>query len=110
MDKAKLASTVKMILTPYAQETPSNAPITSKLAFDDQHGSYAVLQVGWDGSRYIHGALIHVDIIDGKVWIQFDGTETGIADDLLDAGIPHDQIVLGFRPPEVRPYTGFASH
>ena len=25
-----------------------------------------------------------------------------------DAGVPKDQIVLAFRPPEVRPYTGFA--
>ncbi|WP_143302038.1 element excision factor XisH family protein [Candidatus Entotheonella palauensis] len=24
------------------------------------------------------------------------------------AGVPHDQIVLAFKPPEVRPYTDFA--
>ena len=30
------------------------------------------------------------------------------ADDLLDAGIQKDQIVLGFQPPDIRPYTEFA--
>ncbi len=44
----------------------------------------------------------------GKIWIQRDGTEEGIAADLERAGIPKEHIVLGFRPPELRPYTGYA--
>jgi hypothetical protein len=49
-----------------------------------------------------------VDIINGKIWIQRDGTEYGVARELVDAGVPKSQIVLGFRPPEIRPYTEFA--
>jgi XisI protein len=41
--------------------------------------------------------LIHVDIIDGKLWIQHDGTERGIARDLTAGGIPNDRIVLAFQ-------------
>ncbi|GAK56474.1 FdxN element excision controlling factor protein like [Candidatus Vecturithrix granuli] len=40
--------------------------------------------------------------------VQYDGTEDGVAAELVAAGIPHNAIVLGFRPPEVRPFTGFA--
>ncbi|MCB0181003.1 MAG: XisI protein [Anaerolineae bacterium] len=36
-----------------------------------------------------------------KVWIQYDGAES-IAADLVDAGIPKEAIVLGFRPPALR--------
>ncbi|USR93219.1 XisI protein [Phormidium yuhuli AB48] len=43
-----------------------------------------------------------------KVWIHQDGLEDGIADELLNAGIPQDKIVLGFHHPDLRPYTGFA--
>jgi hypothetical protein len=43
-----------------------------------------------------------------QIWIQRDGTEHGIATDLLDAGVPKEHIVLGFKPPEVRKYTDFA--
>jgi hypothetical protein len=64
--------------------------------------------VGWEGSRRVHGALIHVDIVDGKIWIHRDGTEDGIAGELEEAGIPKSAIVLGFREPDVRPYTGYA--
>ena len=59
--------------------------------------------------RPIHDALIHVEVLDGKLWIQFDGTEDGIASELVEAGIPRDHIVLGFKPPEVRPDTDFAA-
>lgn len=42
------------------------------------------------------------------LWIQLDGTEDGIAGDLLAAGIPKDRIVLGFKSPDSRQHTGFA--
>ncbi len=109
MDKLGYSKIVKDIIASYAQDKPYNIKILSRCAFDDEHNSYALLQAGWDGDKYIHGALIHVDIIDDKVWIQYDGTEDGIADEMIEAGIPQDKIVLGFRPPEIRPYTGFAT-
>ena len=52
--------------------------------------------------------MLHVNIIDNKPWIQHDGTEEGIALELVAAGIPKEQIVLGFRPLEQRKYTEFA--
>ncbi len=55
-----------------------------------------------------HEALVHVDILDGRFWIQYDGTESGVANDLVDAGVPRDRIVLAFHPPTLRGLTGFA--
>ena len=40
--------------------------------------------------------------------IEEDWTEEGIATDLLEAGVPHEDIVLAFHPPEKRPLTDFA--
>jgi hypothetical protein len=51
---------------------------------------------------------VHVDLIDGKFWIQRDGTERGIAQELLDTGVPKDRIVLAFRSPAKRQLTDFA--
>lgn len=53
--------------------------------------------------------MLHIDIRDGKVWIQHDGTEEGVAEELAKAGILRDRIVLAFKPPEIRPYTEFAA-
>ena len=55
-----------------------------------------MIYTGWDEWRRVHGTVIHVDIRDGKVWIQHDGTEDGIAYEFLEAGIPHEHIVLAF--------------
>jgi hypothetical protein len=43
-----------------------------------------------------------------KGWIQHGGTEDGITEELVVAGIPRDHIVLGFPSPEKRKYTAFA--
>lgn len=40
---------------------------------------------------------------------QEDWTERGVAADLEEAGIPKSEIVLGFQPPEVRPFTEYAA-
>jgi hypothetical protein len=52
--------------------------------------------------------LLHLDIKNGKIWIQYDGTEDGIAYELLKLGVPYQDIVLGFQPARVRSDTEFA--
>ncbi|MGI2907271.1 XisI protein [Tolypothrix sp. VBCCA 56010] len=81
----------------------------SQVLFDDERGRYLVLDIGWSDDKYLHATPIHLDLIDDKIWIQFDDTEEGIANDLLAAGVPKNDIVLGFRHPQVRKYTSFAA-
>lgn len=99
---------VRDLIETYAQFKPSHGQIESEVVFDPRHDHYELMYIGWDGVRRIHGSFIHIDIIDGKVWVQHDGTSVGVANELADAGIPHDEIVLGFKPAHVRPLTGFA--
>jgi XisI protein len=76
---------------------------------DPDRDHYEVLHVGWDGSRRVHGSVVHIDIRAGKVWVQYDGTTLPVAEELVAAGIPKEDIVLGFHPAEVRCHTGFAT-
>lgn len=64
--------------------------------------------MGWRNQKRIYGPVLHLDIIDGKIWIQQDGTESGIANELFALGVPKDDIVLAFHPPLVRQFTEFA--
>ena len=43
-----------------------------------------------------------------KIWIQYDGTEVGVANELIELGIPKKSIVLGFHDPNARKFTEFA--
>lgn len=99
---------IKQILLEYTKYKPVYGDIETTVSFDDEHSNYTLLQAGWDGDDYLHGAVVHVQIINGKIWIQYDGTEEGIATELLEAGVPKEQIVLGFRHPSERQYTGLA--
>ncbi|MBG1257727.1 XisI protein [Nostoc commune] len=81
---------------------------SSQVIFDDERGQYLVLDIGWNGDQYLHSTPIHLNLIGDKVWIQYDDTEEGIANDLTGAGVSKSDIVLGFRHPKVRQYTGFA--
>ena len=56
----------------------------------------------------MHGCVVHIQIIGDKVWIQCDGVEDSITQDLEAAGIPKEKIVLAFYPAHVRPHTGYA--
>jgi hypothetical protein len=51
---------------------------------------------------------VHVDLIDGKFWIQRDGTEHGIPKELVAAGVLREHVVLAFKPPEIRRHTDYA--
>ena len=99
---------IERILTEYARIPYAHGDVERQTVFDRTSQHYLLMLVGWEGVRRVHGCLIHMDIINGKIWIQRDGTEYGMARELLDAGVPKDHIVLAFRPPDVRPHTGFA--
>lgn len=44
---------------------------------------------------------------EGKIWIEVDGTEGGVAYDLLRAGVQKEDIVLGFLHPNRRKLVEF---
>lgn len=99
---------IQDVLQEYVQIQYAHGNIQNEAVFDPEADRYLVISVGWDKYKRIHGCLIHLDIIDGKVWIQRDGTEYGIARELEEAGIPKHHIVLGFHSLDVRPYTEYA--
>ena len=48
-------------------------------------------------------------MIARKIRLQRDGTEYSVANELVDLGVPREDIVLGFQAPYKRPYTDFAA-
>jgi hypothetical protein len=99
---------IQDILQEYAQYRPSYGTVDVELVIDRDHDHYQIMTVGWNGNERVHGCLIHVDIKDGKIWIQHDGTEAGIANRLVERGVPKTDIVLAFHAPFRRQFTEFA--
>ena len=99
---------IRELIQRYAQHQPACGEVQIEVIFDETNDHYELMYAGWNGPYRIHGSVLHIDIRQEKVWIQYDGTEDGIAEELVKAGIPHDRIVLAFKPPDVRAHTDFA--
>ena len=99
---------IERVLTEYANYPCAAAGVETRLLFDHERDQYALIELDWQDIHRIHNCVLHLEIINGKIWIQEDNTEDGIATDLEAAGIPKDQVVLGFRHPDLRQYTDYA--
>lgn len=103
---------IKAALQEYVRESAPRSEMVDvevELILDTQSDHYEVISVGWSNNRRIHGTVLHLDIRGGKIWIQHDGTEEGIAYRLVEAGVPKTDIVLGFHSPYKRQFTEFAT-
>ena len=101
-------SLIEQVLLAHTKVAASVGEVQFQTVFDRDHDHYLLVQVGWGRQKRIYGTLAHIDLVGDKVWIQHDGMEEGLANQLRDAGIPAENIVLGYRIPEVRQHTGYA--
>jgi hypothetical protein len=112
VNSSSYSTLVKQALAEYKTSFVANSldplPYELTLVFDDEHQQYIVRSVGWQKNKRILTTILHVAIRNGKIWIEEDWTEEGIATYFLDHGVPNDHIVLGFHAPTMRPYTEFA--
>lgn len=92
-------ATIKKTLTPQ---------IKSQAVIDKDNKHYQLLSIGWHNNKYVYMVSFHFDLIEDKVWIQQNNTDTLIADELIERGISRTDIVLGFIPEKIRNYAGFS--
>lgn len=77
--------------------------------FDTIHDNYLLVDSGWDGVRRIHHIVAHLHLRGGKIWVEADNTNAEIVQQLLDAGLTRDAIVLAFYSPQKCRLTEFAA-
>jgi hypothetical protein len=96
MDKvAKYKKIVRDLITEIAAMAPEQeGGIENQLITDDEHGHYLLFYVGWEGTKYYYASFAHLDVKpNGHVWLQHDGTDLRIGEQL---------IVIGFQPLHMR--------
>ena len=102
---------VQTALSEYAKMrsgVTSNPNLELQVLFDPQRDHYQLVHVGWYRNKRVYSPIIHVDIINEKVWLQLNTTEDDITEYLIELDIPKTDIVLGFHPAEMRQYTEFS--
>jgi hypothetical protein len=100
--------TVQKLLQSYAAFSRDDREIDTELILDSTRDHYQLVHVGWQNERRVYGCVLHLDIKDGKIWLQHNGTENDIAAELVEMGIPKTDIVVGFHSPFKRQFTEYA--
>jgi hypothetical protein len=83
--------------------------VSERLTIDETRDQYIWFRFGWEDKKQIQHIIIYLTIKNGKIWVEEDATDLCVVDDLLSAGIPQNDIVLGFHYPSKRVFTEFAT-
>jgi XisI protein len=106
---------IEQILTNYYQMTidkvsnAADSEVSDRLAFDRIRDQYLWFRFGWKNTQKVQHIIMYLRIKNDKIWVEEDATDLCIVDDLLAAGIPKHDIILGFHHPKKRPLTEFAT-
>jgi len=105
----KYRAIVKQLLTEYAGYKPSHGDIEIQTIFDSDGDHYQVVALGWNKKERVYGCSIHLDLKNNKIWVQVNNTELDIGKDLVERGVAREDIIIGFQPPYLRAYSGYAT-
>ncbi|AOW99657.1 MAG: XisI protein [Moorea sp. SIO1F2] len=108
LNKTNLKQAIIKVLQDYVEFLGNDPESDLQLIIDENKDHYLLMEIGWHKNQRIYGSLIHIDIINEKIWLQQDGTEEGVANELVKLGISPQQIVLAFKTLERRKITDFA--
>ncbi|MBF2047064.1 MAG: XisI protein [Elainella sp. C42_A2020_010] len=79
--------------------------IEVQLLCNELQDDYQIFHLGWDEDDRIHHCLVHVRLKDGKIWVENDDTEVGIANILVELGVAKAEIVLAYHAPYLRHFS-----
>lgn len=83
--------------------------IDAECVFDEPRDNYLITYVGWHNGKRMLSGSVFIRIRDGKVWVEEDWSKHGIVEELERRGVPREDIVLAFHPPELRHLTDYAA-
>jgi hypothetical protein len=60
---------IKKIFEDYADFLGNDEEVQVALVLDEKNDRYLLVESGWKNGYRIYGTLLHIDLIDHKVWI-----------------------------------------
>ena len=106
----KYKQVILEVMKEYAEYFKVSSPdLRYEFIIDTANHHYQSIRLGWHNRKRVHLLIFHIDIIEGKIWIQQDNTEAGVANLLVEKGLSKSEIVLAYYSPSHRKYTDFAA-
>jgi XisI protein len=87
---------------------PVNGEVMTMPILDQERDHYQLLDIGWDeAGKRVFQPIIHIDLLDGKIWIQENAMDVDIAKDLVAEGVEPLDIVLGLHSRSLRRFSEY---
>lgn len=99
MDVMQLQTAILEVLHSITPHNARSGQLAYHLVIDKEHHHYQLLVSGWQQHKRVHGIVVQMDIRNGLIWVQEDGTDVGVANELVRLGIQESLIVLAYLMP-----------
>jgi hypothetical protein len=76
--------------------------VETEIICDHEQGIYLLLSTGWHGYKRIHSLAFHARVRDNKLWIEWDGTDPSMTEEMFHRGVPRECVVFGWQHPSLR--------
>ena len=90
---------IQELLTEYARDNRLEEGIETQLVFDTQRDHYQWSNVGWNGLHRVYHCIMHLDIKEGKIWLQQNLTDQDPAEELVKKAYPERILFWDYRLP-----------
>jgi hypothetical protein len=84
----------------------NGTPVQLIIDRDSKH--YQLVMIGWESQKRHFGVLVHLCIKNGKVNLEYNGTEENFLAQLEERGAQKLELVVAFRSPLLRSMTEYA--
>ncbi|WP_445176423.1 XisI protein [Microcoleus sp.] len=95
---------VQTSITRYAEDDVSDDEVEVQLILDTERDHYQWMNVGWEHLTRIYRSIIHIDIKEEKIWLQQNLTDQNPAEELVEMGVPREDIIFGLQPLQTAVY------
>ena len=99
---------IASLLHDYCEGDREEADSEVQMICDRDRDHYQLVSLGWQGHQRFYSVLMHLDIKNGKIWIQRNETDRLIAQELVSMGVLREDIVLGLQPEYARSDTDYS--
>ncbi len=84
----------------------NGTPVQLIVDRDSKH--YQLVMIGWEHQKRHFGVLVHLWIKNGKVNLEYNGTEENFLAQLEERGAQKSELVIAFHSPFLRSLTDYA--
>jgi hypothetical protein len=98
-------TTAKIIVRFLRDIKPQHPTLQYHVVQDTKQHHYQLLVTGWQQTKRIHAIVVQIDLREGLVWIQENGTDFDIVAELEERGISRDTVVLAYLSPREANHT-----